>query len=456
MFRITKRVFDDLAIFMLAFGIIIGIGFPFILSWRGFDADKVLSPGFFTLTLFAGIVLAAVNFFLVSWIVRPRLKYMANRMRHTEQMIQQSAQSQSFENCDPSKCMIKTNSDDELGESAQAFNSVVNALVETRRQEQGSNEFAKILSSELKLQDLNQQALELILHHTDTAAGAIFLKSGSTISLVANHGIEDGEALCQSSQLESAFELQSIEITDIPENVIIESLLTRFRPRQILMAPIQFEETVHAIVLLADNNEFTKQSTSFMELARLSFGLALNNALVHSQLEHIAAIDTLTKIYNRRFGLERVHQEFSRSQRHNTPLGICLLDIDHFKSFNDTHGHLVGDLVLSTMAETINKTLRNCDIFLRYGGEEFIIALPGADIETTHLVIERTRKAIEALEIKYKDKTLKLTISLGYTATPDDNANGEMELINHADLALYAAKERGRNVTVNYFELDKK
>ncbi|MGV6852960.1 MAG: diguanylate cyclase [bacterium] len=454
MIRITKQVFADLAIWMLVFGLLVGLFFPFFLSWQNFNADKVLIPSFFATTLLAGIFLAGVNFLLASYVVRPKLKHMAKRMLHTEQMIHLSAKDQSFDKCDPEKCMIQVDSSDEIGEAASAFNAVVNALAETRKQEHGNNEFAKILTSELKLQDLNQQALELILQHTETAAGAIFLRNDSEISLVANHAIDDTDSLCHSSQLANAFDLKSIEVIDIPQNVVIESLLTRFRPRQVLMAPIQFEDTVHAVVLLADNKTFSSQSKSFMNLARLSFGLALNNALVHSQLEHIAAIDTLTKIYNRRFGLERVRQEVSRSIRHKTPLGICLFDIDHFKTFNDTYGHLVGDLVLSTLAETINNMLRDCDVFLRYGGEEFVIALPGANIEMTRLVTERARKVIEALEIQHQEKTLKLTISLGYTARPDDENTDEMKLINHADLALYYAKEHGRNCTVNYFSLN--
>jgi len=106
--------------------------------------------------------------------------------------------------------------------------------------------------------------------------------------------------------------------------------------------------------------------------------VALNNSLNHQDLQRVAALDPLTGVYNRRFGLQRLTEEFGRSVRSGDPLGVLMLDLDHFKAVNDTYGHLVGDRVLQTVVRAARQILREGDVLLRYGGEEFIIVLPGA------------------------------------------------------------------------------
>lgn len=176
----------------------------------------------------------------------------------------------------------------------------------------------------------------------------------------------------------------------------------------------------------------------------------LDNSILHKRISDLAAIDELTGILNRRFGMHRLKEEFSRSTRHGVPISAVMMDIDHFKDFNDTFGHNAGDVVLKMVAETIEKNIRMEDTVCRYGGEEFLVGLAGAGMNDSALIIERIRRAIETNHITWGGKNLNVKISSGIATYPVVRASVCEELITAADKALYAAKEFGRNqVTVN-------
>ncbi|MCK7486163.1 MAG: GGDEF domain-containing protein [Bacillus subtilis] len=164
-----------------------------------------------------------------------------------------------------------------------------------------------------------------------------------------------------------------------------------------------------------------------------------------SSLQELAATDPLTSIYNRRFGTLRLDEEHSRAVRMNVPLGVMMCDIDHFKSVNDTYGHVVGDKVLIAVAQIVKRALREGDIALRYGGEEFIGVLPGASLQDTRLVAERIRRAVAESVINFMDQEIKVTISIGVAAMPETIVETAAQLVQAADKAMYRAKENGRN-----------
>ncbi|MDM8569375.1 GGDEF domain-containing protein, partial [Thiotrichales bacterium HSG1] len=212
--------------------------------------------------------------------------------------------------------------------------------------------------------------------------------------------------------------------------------------------PLEFKSIPLGVIVLATNKFFDKDVTRLLQLFRHSFGLALNNALAHSNLQKIAALDVLTGAYNRRFGLTRLKEEFNRAIRSDTSLGIIMMDIDHFKSINDTYGHLVGDRVLGQIAESTYRALREGDVVVRYGGEEFLIILPGASLSNSLQLGERIRRLITETTVQDGEQCISFTASLGITAFPEDNVKGELELVKHADDALYTAKDQGRNQVV--------
>lgn len=161
------------------------------------------------------------------------------------------------------------------------------------------------------------------------------------------------------------------------------------------------------------------------------------------ELRRQSMTDPLTGILNRRAVLERLEAEMSRAGREARHLGLGLLDIDHFKMVNDTWGHLAGDNVLREVARRARAGLRVYDVFGRVGGEEFLLVLPGADVMSAAKVADRLREAICIEPVSGPKGPIQVTASLGVTAWV--RGEGVDPLLERADMALYLAKERGRN-----------
>lgn len=174
--------------------------------------------------------------------------------------------------------------------------------------------------------------------------------------------------------------------------------------------------------------------------------LVLANISLRERLHNQSIRDPLTGLFNRRYMEESFLRELARAQRHTTPIGIIMLDVDHFKRFNDTHGHEAGDLVLQELGTLLLHETRKDDIACRFGGEEFVVILPGASLEQASKRAERLRKAVEErLHLQHQGEALPpVAISLGVSAFP---ANGQRMglLLEAADQALYQAKDAGRN-----------
>jgi diguanylate cyclase (GGDEF)-like protein len=160
------------------------------------------------------------------------------------------------------------------------------------------------------------------------------------------------------------------------------------------------------------------------------------------EVERLARHDRLTGLSNRHEFDEVLPKEFSRSQRSNTPLGLVLVDIDHFKSVNDTHGHQVGDEVLRQVGVILGGLVRHEDVAARFGGEEFVVLLPGIDPDGAFTLAERLRSEVSA-----GVQAVPITLSAGVACYPD-HAMSIDELIGQADAALYQAKRSGRDRSV--------
>ncbi len=171
----------------------------------------------------------------------------------------------------------------------------------------------------------------------------------------------------------------------------------------------------------------------------------LNEAQTH--LRHMAVTDELTGLRNRRYIVERLEEEFQRSKRNGRPLGLIMLDIDHFKQINDAHGHIFGDVVLRVIASRIRSTLRKHDLVGRVGGEEFLVVCPDSSLDDTVVVAERIRNRIDKEEIGDGVDQVQVALSAGVTmlTAGDDSAD---KVFSRADTALYKAKEEGRNRVV--------
>jgi diguanylate cyclase (GGDEF)-like protein len=176
--------------------------------------------------------------------------------------------------------------------------------------------------------------------------------------------------------------------------------------------------------------------------------LALSNLRLRETLRQQSVRDPLTGLYNRRFLEEALDRELARIERKNLPLALIMMDVDHFKSFNDTFGHEAGDAVLRDLGGILQRHVRGGDIACRYGGEEFTIVLPEADLEIGRQRAETLRDAARELRLVHDGKSLgAVTLSLGVACFPENGRRRE-HLLQAADAALYEAKNGGRNRVV--------
>lgn len=171
-------------------------------------------------------------------------------------------------------------------------------------------------------------------------------------------------------------------------------------------------------------------------------------------LEEENITDSLMDIYNRRYLDRRLADEVARARRYNMPLSVLMIDIDHFKKINDTHGHLIGDQILRYLGRLVTDTVRTTDIVARYGGEEIVVIAPNSPADTAARLAERLRMAVESATLatdqsQDEKRPIRTTISIGVAFFGKD-IDDARTLIHHADEALYSAKNEGRNCVVVY------
>jgi diguanylate cyclase (GGDEF)-like protein len=181
-----------------------------------------------------------------------------------------------------------------------------------------------------------------------------------------------------------------------------------------------------------------------MSLFASQVAIALQNARLLAEVKRLAVTDELTGIFNRRHFFDQSEKEFSRSVRYKDPLGALIVDIDHFKQFNDQYGHLIGDRVLREVAHLLQESLRESDVLGRYGGEEFSILLPVTDAKSAVRAAERLLHHVAETPIQTEAGALHVHLSIG-VAELDAKTTSLQDLLNRADQAMYMAKKAGRN-----------
>ncbi|MCL6560066.1 MAG: sensor domain-containing diguanylate cyclase, partial [Firmicutes bacterium] len=224
---------------------------------------------------------------------------------------------------------------------------------------------------------------------------------------------------------------------------LTSDFLSKFYLKSVLLTPVVVQGRTIGLVIMESNKirDFNHDDLALAMLASSQIGISLENARLYERMEKLARFDELTNIYNRRAFHELVEVELGQSRKKSGRLSLIMVDIDLFKQINDCWGHQVGDHVLARVAELLKQKLRAEDSVARFGGEEFVIILPGADCRTAFQVAERIRRTVE--DAKWPDG-MKVTVSAGVASYPDD---GEKlaELLKSADQALYSAKSGGRN-----------
>lgn len=445
MIRLTRKVFTDLAIWMIGLGLVMGLIFPFFVVMMGVQKEQALTPWFFAATMTAGFIVGGANIWLARRVVGSRLRILADRMRLVETNLRVFSRTGDASKCTPEACFVTVDSEDEIGESGKAFNYLIEALATSHRSDEAVRSFSALLASQLDLEVLVNEALQQLLRHTEANAGAILIAAEGQMKIASSQGIRSPNAIVGSDHVRRALQTEKCLSVALPEDVVVEGVLTDFRPREVLVNPVLYKGVPLGVIILASAAGFKDEVRSRLDLFCQGMALALNNALTYDRLQTLAALDPLTGIYNRRFGMTRLHEEFTRAVRTTGPLGVMMFDIDHFKKVNDTYGHLAGDRVLIQVAKIARTALREGDILIRYGGEEFLVILPAASKDNARAVGEKLQRMVEETSVTDGDQEIRVTISIGVTSFPELAAASDQELVKRADESLYSAKETGRN-----------
>ena len=444
--RLTGRVFTDLSIWMAAFGLAIGLLFPPFCLLLGLPADRVLSPAFFVSTVVAGVLVGGVNFALARVVVGTRLRRLAESMSRVEVQLAAATRSGDWSGCDPIACSLPVDSADEVGSSAAAFNSLITTLARSHAIESATRTFTQVAAAHLDLDTLARAALDSVLADTASNAGLLAVERDDGLEPLASVGIRDAQQVAGNAQVAQVLRAGRIARLDVDqERVVVDSVLLEQLARSVLIVPLAFKSVPLGVLILATVDSFAPDVDILLEHVATDLGLALSNALSHDRLQRLAALDPLTDAYNRRFGAGRLQEEFGRAVRTGSPLGVLMVDLDHFKVVNDTHGHLIGDRVLRAAAAAIRRVIREGDVLVRYGGEEFLVLLPGAGRTDLAETAERVRRSVAATVVGDGDRRVTVTASVGGATYPEHDVGSATDLVDVADVALYAAKEAGRD-----------
>lgn len=224
----------------------------------------------------------------------------------------------------------------------------------------------------------------------------------------------------------------------------------RYRTDSFVALPLLAGNEVLAVASVADRMDdrpFTRNDVAIMRALAAPASLALARERAAARAEayaHAAAVDPLSGLFNRRYFHVRLEEELQRSRRHEIPLALLMIDVDDFKSVNDSYGHLTGDLIIRETAEIVRRAVRVFDVCTRFGGEEFAVIMPASSEDAALVVAERIRSRVAAYRAPDRAlEDLRVSVSIGLTlSTPGLTAR---DLIQQADAALYASKRGGKN-----------
>ncbi len=270
-----------------------------------------------------------------------------------------------------------------------------------------------------------------------TIAWSSMLLGGVALALNKFHLLPSNFFTENATQMGCAAEVILLSLAIVDQ--LNEQRRLRFKAQQDILNSERLVHEAQSQALVAQ-----REANEMLELRVSERTQALEVA--NRKLEELSATDQLTGVKNRRY-LDRVLQdEYARSYRYRHSMALLLLDVDHFKRFNDAWGHQVGDECLRQVAAIIRDTVRvSVDHVARYGGEEFCVVMPETDAMGAFAVAERIRAAVEAMPFSAEGQTVPVTISIGLAAQTPFNSEGSRELLKQADMALYQAKGDGRN-----------
>jgi len=210
---------------MVAFGLVIGVAFPFFVMMLGVDGDTALTPMFFAACLGAGVLSGAINYSLARGVVGIRLRLLADSMSHVADTLKAVNISGDMSQCTPEECSIVVDSDDEIGESAKAFNRLVKALSHSMETQAAVRSFSEMLTSNLELETLAEKAMGQFIEYSGASGGAVLYEFGGELKVATSHGLKDPEAVAGSDHVLAAVRTGESQIVKIPDGIQVEGVL---------------------------------------------------------------------------------------------------------------------------------------------------------------------------------------------------------------------------------------
>ncbi|MEN6473243.1 MAG: diguanylate cyclase [Syntrophaceae bacterium] len=317
---------------------------------------------------------------------------------------------------------------------------------------------SQVISSEIMLERLLQKTMHMSIVNAGAQRGYLILESDGKLTVEASEDVDAGEArVLQTVALEECEGLSQAIVHYVSrsgKHLILANAMSegafmndphvvREQCKSILCTPILNKGKLTGVLYMENNltaGAFTPERLEILRLIAAQAAISLENA----KLFDLATTDGLTKLFVHRYFQLMLDGEVQRARRYNRPFSLAMIDIDNFKHFNDTYGHLLGDEVLKSVARAIRKNIRAVDIAARYGGEEFVVIFPETDVDKAMIAAEKIRRCVELLDISYESLKLHVTISLGLSSFPR-HALGKEALIKSADGALYVSKRAGKN-----------
>ncbi len=344
--------------------------------------------------------------------------------------------------------------DNEFGVLSRSFSQMTSALRREREEIASLNHFSEAVTqctSEVEVYDLLLHSLrerfqprQVIIFKLNATEN--YLEAASTLVPMPKEQsawpvIEEPHN-CKAVRTGRSFAVNDVQIEPLcPSNFLLPTEGSYYCGPLIAGGII-----IGAVRMEAAGELWTPERQRLLESYLNGAASALSNIRLLDRMKQQANIDVLTGLYNRRFLEDYARKLFAIARRRAQPVGVIMLDLDHFKSFNDIYGHEIGDRVLRHFAKTVTNCMRETNLAARYGGEEFVVVLPDTGVQACMLVAERIRKAVMTMVVPSNtEKPLpQLTVSIGVVAFPEHGQTLE-EIIQASDKALYDSKRGGRN-----------
>jgi len=298
------------------------------------------------------------------------------------------------------------------------------------------------LSLELKKKDFDRMQARIHMFNQDN--NAVNREIEDTVMLY-----EVTKDMCKffdEGKIFNVFNDATGKFVKIKDNQFIKQDKLDSVPKDYQLIPLDMENKNLGYLAVSG---LSKEDEEKFSILTQQYLLAIRRAALYREIQELVITDTLTGAFSRRYSMERMIEEISRSNKFKLEFCVLMGDIDYFKKYNDQYGHLVGDAVLKEVVKIIKENLRHIDLVSRYGGEEFLAILPETSKENGTMVAERIRAKIEEHKISAYDENINVTMSIGVASFPED-AKDSQELIDKADWALYRCKNTGRNRVCAY------